>query len=219
MAEFAEFYSQRRDDITSSVVDVVQDIGRPTPDDVMFEVLTTSHLVAECIEEQEDGAKYRPVIIALLKRIHAMVEFAYNLKADHVKEIWMDVLRAEQAIAKPDLRETLLMLRQAQRLIDKVSQNCADDFDTLNALGPLLRTFNKRLVLHRRITLPRWNELQAINYALACAARREELDLDSEPLSEHFRVLVVAMQNSRMRVKTLSEHVGKLLGTIFQHVN
>jgi hypothetical protein len=218
MEEFTEFYVELRDVIALAVAEVVADIGNPTTDDVLFEVLIASNLIALCKEAEEEYAKYHVVLIALLKRIQAMIELAYSLNSTHVQEIWLDVLKAAKAVLEPDLLAALLRLKQAKLLIHRVSKVGNDDFDTFNSLQPLLRTFKKRLSLRKELTPGRWNELHAIIYALTAAARREEFDLDTEPISEHFNYCLLAL-SKRVSVKTLSDHVGGLLGILFQHIN
>jgi hypothetical protein len=232
MDELDEFYESLRPAIASSVTEVSRDLRTPTREDVLFEILIASYLVAQYGECEEDDADYRPIIFRVLKRALALVELVFNLSSVNVRLMWIDILNSTRCVANfrglkdferfrsVNARKALLDLRQAKRMFYKVSQFGQEEFDTINGLRTILSTFRRRLALRKRVTAARLFELHAIVFALSAAHDRGEINIEEDPLLAHVQPLVAAIaQSKRFSVKDLSARITKIAGIVSQHIN
>jgi len=215
---FEKIYAEMRPILAVTVAEVTADLGTLSRDDLVYEILVTLNLVELYAAGAEDDKWYAPFILISLKRLHALVELVFNLGSINVRQLWIHILNSEEHMVFPKPRVVLAELRQAQQMLNKVYPCGIEEFDNIDALRFMLKTFQQRLSLRRKLTTQREYELHAIMYALWAADGRGEIDLDRETLSGYVAPIAEVLKKCTSVTK-LSEDVARLKGVLSRNIN
>jgi hypothetical protein len=196
--------------IEEAKLEICEDLGSATPEDIAYEIAIVMHVISGCAEEV-DGEylkdDYRAQIRTYLHRLFALVEFALDLPKPLVQQLWQHLFLSDCGLLLNDSTFAILELDQAAQILDEISHTPREHYRKLTTLRFMVRKFKERLALASNFKAARIFELNAIVSAIIILCSVGELgDVHEAPFRSLAIMLLEAEHVHQLpKEKTLEE--------------